>query len=251
MRPADPIAARRRGLTLALLLLEVGCSDHSVAPGPSARLVLRAEVNALSAGDIVLVDVVAVDERGNPVSVGPVTLTTDDPAVAVVDGSARLRAVSVGKTTLRGDADGVVGHAEVDVLAASALLELGLLGGEPLPVLIAADTVEWNGESEYHEVFAASGALSLTGGAQPRYELTVRYEEYDVRLVEGRRSATLRLEWSEYDRGLVAYDASGDLGMTSELIAPLHHRSEPVGGGFIVDFRIPGSDERLELFYRR
>lgn len=251
MRTAGRIAVRRRRLTLGLLLLGGGCSDHPVAPRPSLRLVLTAEVDVLSAGDVGHVDVVAVDERGHPVSVGPVTLATNDPAVAVVDGSARLRAVSVGKTTLRGDADGVVGHAEVEVLAASAHLELALLGDERLPVLIAADTVEWNGESEYHEVFAASGALSLTGGPQPRYELAVRYEEYDVRLVDGRRSAALRLAWSEYDRGLVTYYPSGDLDMTSELIAPLHHRSVPVGGGFIVDFRIPGSDERLELLYRR
>lgn len=251
MRPADPIPDLGLRATVALLLLVTGCSDQPAAPDAYVRLVLTVEADVLAAGDIMQIEVVVEDEDGTPVSVGPVTLTTDHPAVAVVDASKRLRAVSAGRTTLRGAAGGVVGSMEVEVLSAPARFELELLDGAPPPVLVAADTVEWNGEKEFHEVFAASGSLSLTGGAQPRYELLVRYEEYDVRFVEGERTATLRLGWNEYDRGTVDYDASGDLGMTSELVAPLYHRSIPLAGGFLVDFRIPGSDERLELFYRR
>lgn len=236
---------------VALLLLAAACSDPAAAPDRKIRLVLTPDTAILAAGDIVGVQIHAVDEDGKPVSVGPVTLTTDHAALAAIDGSARLRAVSPGRTILRGDAGGVIGSREIEVLAAPALFELELYQRAALPVLVAADSVEWDGEKEFHEVFAVSGALALTGGARPRYEILLRHEEYDVRFVDGQRTATLRLAWNEYDRGTVDYDAAGDLAMTSELIAPLHHRSVPVAGGFIVDFRIPGSDDRLELFYRR
>ena len=236
---------------VALMLLAAACSDPAAAPDHTLRLLLTPDTAILAAGDIVHIRVDAVDEDGRPVSIGPVTLTTDHAAVAVIDGSARLRAVSTGRTILRGDAGGVIGSTEIEVLPAPALFELELYQRTALPVLVAADSVEWDGEKEFHEVFAVSGALALTGGARPRYEILLRHEEYDVRFVDGQRTATLRLAWNEYDRGTVEYDAAGDLAMTSELIAPLHHQSFPVAGGFMVDFRIPGSDDRLELFYRR
>lgn len=251
MRAADAIPGPTRRVAVALLLLAAACSDQPMAPEPQLRLELIVEADVLAAGDIVRVNVVAVNEDGTPVSVGPVTLTTDHPDVAVIDASSRLRAVSVGRTTLRGDAGGVVGSAEIEVLSAPALFELERFEGAGLPVLVAADSVDWNGEREFHEVFVASGALALIGGVQPRYELLIRYEEYDVRFVGGERTASLRLGWNDYDRGTIAYDAAGDLAMTSEIFAPLHHRSMPVAGGFVVDFRIPGTDDRLDLFYRR
>lgn len=236
---------------VAFLLLAVACSDPAAAPDNNVRLVLTPDTAVVAAGDIVHVQVAAFDEDGRPVLIGPVTLTTDHPAVAAIDGSARLRAVSAGRTILRGNAGGVIGSTEIEVLAAPALFELELYQRAALPVLVAADSVEWDGKKEFHEVFVVSGALALTGGVRPRYEILVRHQEYDVRVVDGQRTATLRLAWNEYDRGTVDYDAAGDLAMTSDLIAPLHHQSFPVAGGFKVDFRIPGSDDRLELFYRR
>lgn len=233
------------------LLLAPACTDLPTTPPASFRLVVTPETAVLAPGDIVGVDVVAVDGTGRPVPVGPVSLTTDDPTVAVIDGTGRLRAVAAGATTLRGAAGGVAGRTEVTVRDALALFDLELRDRAPLPILVAADTVEWNGEKEYHEVFAASGMLALTGGTRPRYEVFIRFEEYDIRLVGGERLATSRLTWNEYDRGTVDYDAAGDLSLTSELVAPLHHRAVPVAGGFRVDFRIPGSDTQLELFYRR
>lgn len=247
---SGPLRGRRTTVGVALLFASA-CSELPTAPPASFRLVVTPESSVLAPGDIVGVGVVAVDGAGRPVLVGPVTLTTDDPTVAVIDGTGRLRAVAAGGTTLRGAAGGVAGRTEVTVHGTRALFDLELLDRAPLPVQVAADTVEWNGEKEYHEVFAASGMLALTGGTRPRYEVFIRYEEYDIRLVGGERVATPRLTWNEYDRGTVDYDTAGDLSLTSELVAPLHHRSVPVAGGFRVDFRIPGSDTQLELFYRR
>lgn len=259
LRTADAIGGRRRqpprALRLAVALLVAtatgACAGDPASPEPRLRLELTPETAVLAAGDIVRVTAVVVDADGTPVPVEPVALSTDDPSVAAIDAASRLRAVSPGRTLLRGAAGGLAGSVEIEVLAAPALFELERFEGGELPVVVAADSVDWNGEREYHEVIVASGAYALAGGSQPRYELLIRYEEYDVRDVGGKRSASLRLRWNEYDRGTIAYDARGDLEMTSEIFAPLHHRSASVSGGFVVDFRIPGTDERLDLFYRR
>lgn len=80
----------------------------------------------------------------------------------------------------------------------------------------------------------------------------VRLPERTLRLVvDGERVATPRLAWADIDRGIVSYDLLGDLELTSELIAPLHHRAVPGTERVVVDFRIPGTDDRRPLGYRR
>ena len=239
------------GLVVALLGTTVACADQPTAPRSQLRLEITPETASHAAGDIVHVTAVLVDEDGSAVPVGAVDLTTDQPSVATVHAASRLRAVSPGRTILRGAASGAVDSVEIEVLATPAEFALERFEGDELPVTVAADSVDWNGEPEYHEVIVASGAFRLVGGSQPRYELIIHYQEYDVRYFGGERVASLRLQWNEYDRGTVAYDGGGGLDMTSEIFAPLHHRSASVSGGFVVDFRIPGTDERLDMFYRR
>lgn len=257
MRSANAIdnrPRRRAGglqIVLAVLLSSGACAGEPVAPGPLWRLELTPETTVIAAGDIVSVSAIAVDGDGTAVPVGPVALTTDDAFVATVDASSRLRAVSPGRTRLRGRADGAVGSVEIEVVAPPARFVLERFEGGALPVLVDADSVDWGEEREYHEVFVVSGAFALVGGSQPRYELLIRYEEYDVRYVGNERRTSVRFRWSEYDRGTIAYDAKGDLAMTSEIFAPVHHRSASVSGGFAVSYRIPGTDEVLQLFYRR
>lgn len=257
MRSADAIDDRPRrravGLrfVLALLLSSGACAREPVAPGPLWRLELTPETTVIAAGDIVAVTAVAVDGDGTTVPVGPVAFTTDDAFVATIDAASRLRAVSPGRTRLRGVANGVVGDIEIEVVATPARFVLERFEGGALPVLVDADSVDWGEEREYHEVFVVSGAFALVGGSRPRYELLIRYEEYDVRFVGNERRTSLRFRWNEYDRGTIAYSASGDLEMTSEIFAPLHHRSSSVSGGFAVDYRVPGTDAFLNLFYRR
>ncbi len=93
--------------------------------------------------------------------------------------------------------------------------------------------------------------LRLSGGTRPRYEIDIRYAEYNVRTVNGNRTLELRYLNREYDRGIVDYDARGDFAMTSEYTYPLSHTASPLSGGVQVRFRIPGTDEKLDLFYRR
>lgn len=205
----------------------------------------------LNQGDVVTVPVRLEGTGGRNIVGRPVTLSIADPAVAVVDPSGRVRAVGPGATTLRAVAEGVMATVPVEVAAASAALTLSRVGEGRLPLRVSADTVEWNGAREYHEVWVEGGRLRLTGGTRPGYELDIRYVQYEVRTVDGRRELRPRMTTWEFDRGVVRYDARGDLLMTSELFSPLSHTAVPSAQGVSVRYRIPGTDERLELFYRR
>lgn len=202
-------------------------------------------------GDIVPLGVHVQGQGGRTVLGRPVTLVADDPSVAVIDAAGRVRAVGAGVTTLRATADGIAGTLRLEVLATNAVLQLTHSGQTRLPMLVYADSVLWDGVREYHEVYLETGQLTMLGGVQPRYEITVRYVEYDVRMVNGRRQTMVRTAQGSYDRGIVGYDARGDLLMTSEYISPLRHTASAESGGVRVRFRIPGDDEVLDLFYRR
>lgn len=206
---------------------------------------------SLAPGDIAVLGVRVQGEGGRDVLGQAVTLTSDDPRIAVIDAAGRLRAVASGTTTVRATADGVVGTARVDVVGAQAMLTLSRVDGARLPLLIASDSVTWNGAREYHEVFLEGGELVLSGGSSPRYGISVRYAEYKVTGPAGARTYELRLTSKEQDFGVVQYDARGDLRMTSEFISPLSHTAQGVSGGMQVHFRIPGGDTYLDLLFRR
>lgn len=240
--------------SVALILLAVAACDDAgtTAPGPVPFTVtVTPETGVLAPGDVVLVDITVRDDRGRPVTGPTFTLATDDPSVAVVDGAGRVRALAPGVTRLRASVPGLEGWARVEVVATPRVLHLARYEGGALPLLVHADSVYWNGEPEYHEVYVTGGSMTLTGAPQPRYEMRVRYEEFAVYHEGGQRVEVPRATWSEYDRGLVGYDARGDLAMTSEYISPLHHLGEPSPGGLAVQYRVPGTDLRLDLFYRR
>lgn len=249
-------AGRRPRLAAAgmVALVVGGCSEPlgpEPEPTPSARLVVVVASGRVAQGDVVYVDVTWVGHDGQTRPVPEPSLSVDDPSIAVVDGSGRLRAVATGTTTVRASAEGASGSTSVQVSADAARFALARYQGRALPVRIAADSVVWNGRIEYHEVYATSGDLELSGSGRPAYRLTIRYDEYDVRVVDGQRLETPRLFWREVDHGLITFDAAGDLGLTSELIAPLHHWAVPVRDGIRLDYRIPGTDDRLDLLFRR
>lgn len=235
-------------------------ATHGSASGSIQLAVLRLAVQQvtivsspllLARGDITPIGVRVRGEGGRDVRGRLVTLASDDPAIATIDASGRVRAVSAGVTTIRATADGVTGTGRVEVQAHDATFNLARLGGERVPVLVASDSVTWDGVRELHQVFIEGGTLRLTGSSQPRYVLHVAYSEYNVRTVDGRQVYEPRLRWREDDRGIVAFDARGDLAMTSELISPLAHTASAVSGGVQLNFRVPGSDDVLPLFYRR
>lgn len=206
----------------------------------------------LARGDIALLGVRITGPGGRIVTGRVATITSDNPAVATIDAAGRVRAVSPGATTVRVKADGVTGTTSVQVNAEDVQLTLSRYNGRQLPALDATDTVTWDGVREYHEVYAEGGQLRYTGGTAPRYEVDIRYAEYNVYTnAAGRRIYELRRTWREFDRGLVQYDGRGDLLMTSEYIWPLQHTAIAGTDGFNVRFRVPGDNQYLDLKYRR
>ncbi|MEO7999170.1 MAG: hypothetical protein ABI852_17085, partial [Gemmatimonadaceae bacterium] len=67
----------------------------------------------------------------------------------------------------------------------------------------------------------------------------------------GRRVLELRYVQMERDWGLVAYDNRGDLKLTSEYVYPLSHSASAISGGMQMTYRFGGSDETMNLFFRR
>lgn len=225
--------------------------DLAVAPLSVLQVTVLPSLFALDRGDVSLVGVRVQGEGGRDVPGRVVTITSDDPTVATIDASGRVRAVGAGATNIRATAANVSGVARVEVADRDATLALARLGGGRLPLLVASDSVWYDGVREYHEVYVEGGTLVLSGAPQPRYEVDVRYVEYNVVTVDGRRTMEIRLQTREYDRGVVAYDSRGDLAMTSEYISPLAHTAGAVAGGIQVRFRVPGENQILDLFYRR
>lgn len=225
--------------------------DIAVAPLSVLQVTVLPSLLELDRGDISLVGVRVQGEGGRDVTGRVVTITSDDPTVATIDPSGRVRAVGAGSTTIRATAANVSGSARVEVSDRNATLNLARIGGHALPLLVASDSVWYDGVREYHEVYAEGGTLILTGAPQPRYEVDVRFVEYNVVTVDGRRTMQVRLHTREYDRGVVAYDQRGDLAMTSEYTSPLAHTAGAVAGGIAMRFRIPGDNQVLDLFYRR
>lgn len=208
--------------------------------------------DSLGHGDVIPFEVRVRGEGGRLVTGRGAAVTSAEEGIALVDPSGRLRAVAPGRTDLTATVDGVVGRHPVVVSTAPALHALQDIDGARLPLLIAADTVEWNGVRELAEVYAESGALRLTGGATPRYAMAIRYAQYAVTtLADGSRRLELRARFTESDYGVVSYDARGELVMTSEYTAPLSHTASASAAGIAMRYRIPGDDTVLSLFFRR
>lgn len=202
-------------------------------------------------GDVAPIGV-RTDGPGGRVLLGrTIQLSSDNPNVAAIDASGRVRAIAAGTANIRASSEGVTGTVQVRIESESVVLRLSRHDGAAIPVLVASDTVSWNGEKEFHEVYLERGTLELWGGTRPKYELEMRYAEYNVIFVNGLKQLQLRMYQRDYDRGIVAYDARGDMQMTSEYIHPLSHVGSPISGGIEVNFRIAGTNERHMLFFRR
>lgn len=202
-------------------------------------------------GDVMTIGV-RTDGPGGRVLLGrTVTLSSDNPSIVSIDASGRARALATGTATIRATVDGISGTAQLAVTANDVQLDLSKFNGARLPLLVATDTVMWDGVKEYHEVYAETGFFRISGQSQVRYSLQIKFAEYNVTTVNGQRRMELRTLTAEADRGVVAYDARGDLQLTSEIYYPLSHTVIPVSGGMDMRYRIPGTDEYMQLNFRR
>lgn len=222
----------------------------TIVRAPVQNIAVLLPVPQITVGDVAMVGV-RVDGPGGRFLTGrAVTITSDNPNVASIDASGRVRAVSVGTANIRATAEGVVGTAQVRVLNEATVLQLSKLDGNSLPRLLSADTVSYDGVREYHEVYLESGVFQLSG-TPLRYNIALRFAQYKVSIVDGRRELLLRFVFTERDNGLVAYDNRGDLKLTSEVVWPLNHTASAISGGMQMTYRFGGSDESMNLFFRR
>lgn len=249
---------------VALAFVSIACSD-STSPKTAGPLVVeRVELTPatlhLGRGDRVQMMARAFGQGGREITGDAVTFASDDEQVAIIGSPDNvvghpgfLIAVGPGQTTIRATVDGVTGIARIAVVVADTTLILSQFNGTPIPVLVAADSVEFDGQREFDEVYADSGTLVLSGLLQERYNLTVRVSQYHVIRTGDTVQRELRFRLNAVvDRGVVTAAADGSLSMLSELIGPdLEHSATPTADGFLIHFHEPGSDSFYDLTYKR
>lgn len=242
---------------LALTLL-VACDERATEPLPPPgdqpdrveQIDLRQATFRLGQGDSASIQPRLVGRNGRELTGRAVRYTIDDSLVAGIDSTGRLIAKGSGITTLRVASEGVNASARIEVLPGARVHALMRQDGRDIPILVASDSVEWDGVPEYHEVWLESGRLKFIAGAQPRYEVELRYVEYNVREVDGRREKQFRLVQREADFGTVQLDAEGAVRMTSEFVWPLEHRATRTADGYTLRYRVAGTNDVLTLSYR-
>lgn len=212
-------------------------------------------------GDRVVVAARVLGQGGRLVTGRTVTFASDNTLVAEILGpgssgsvdTGLLAATGPGTTTIRASVEGVEGTAQVGVVVADTPFVLTRYNGLPLPVLVAADSVEFNGVMEYDEVYADSGFLVLSGLLQERYQLGVRFSQYHVFQTGNTVQRELRLQIiGEHDNGIVTVNPDASLSLLSELIGPiLEHSATLEPDGYLVHYRVPGENFFLDLSYER
>ncbi|HEX4932324.1 MAG TPA: Ig-like domain-containing protein [Gemmatimonadaceae bacterium] len=202
-------------------------------------------------GELLPVGVHVQGEGGRTVIGRAVTLSSENPDIVAIDDAGRARALKAGTATLRATVEGVTGSARVQVVGDDAILSLSRVGGARLPLLVDADSTSWDGVREYHEVYIEGGRFIVTAGDAPRYAIEVRYAEYRVDGPPGARRYTLRATWRDRDFGVVSGQANGALTLTSEYVWPLQHTATGVTDGMQVRYRVAGTNDHLDLLYRR
>ena len=213
----------------------------------------------LGRGDRMQITATVLGQGGRPLIGRSVRYSSDDQQVALIGSPDNtvgapgfLIAAGAGSTTIRGTVDGVTGTAHVGVVVADTTFSLTQFNGTPVPVLVASDSVSINGVKEWAEVYAETGTLVLSGLAQLRYKVDVRFTQYHV-IRETGEKLEVRFQSSEFDRGLVtAVGTNGSLTMLSEFIGPhLEHSAALLSDGYLVHFTVPGDDRILDLRYKR
>lgn len=212
----------------------------------------------LGRGDIVEVSALVFGQGDRAITGRTVTFASDDTLVAVIGSAGNdigapgfLIAVGPGSTTVRASVDGVTGTAHASVVIADTTFTLVQYNGSPVPVLLATDSIVVDGVSEVYEQYAEPGSLVLSGLLQLRYQLDVRLSRYRVVRIGDTVQRELRFQQRQFDRGIVTVGPDGNLAMTSEFIFPLDHTAALEPDGFLVHYRIPGTDSFLDLRYRR
>jgi len=225
--------------------------DVAIRPLVVKQVEITPSALHLGRGDLVTLTVKATGQGGRTINGRTVTLTSDDTRVVLPNDAQMVRALRAGATNVRASVDGVSASIPVDVVIADTTFLIDSFNGAALPVLLASDTVSWDGVKEYHEVWVEGGTLVLSGLAQLRYAVAIVYSEYNVVNEGGQVRRELRRRGSEGDHGIADVGAGGRLAMTSEYFWPLSHTADLRPNGYMLHYRIPGDDIIWNVGYKR
>jgi hypothetical protein len=237
-----------------------GTYDLTISHLVVSQVELTPDSLHLGRGDRMQMIARVTGQGGREITGRHITFSSDDEQVAIigspensVGGPGFLIAAGPGATTLRATVDGVTGTAHVDVVVADTNFTLSHFNGTAVPVLVAADSVVFDGQTEFDEVYVDGGTLVLSGLQQLRYALTVHVSQYHVFQTGDTVQRELRFQLNaEVDRGIVTVGTNGSITMLSEFIGPhLEHTATLTADGYLVHFHEPGDDFVSDLQYRR
>jgi Bacterial Ig-like domain (group 2) len=244
-------------LRVSAVVLVSACSsgygDSPVStPRPTTTVTFTVFRDTLFGGEAATVSVRAKGASGQELFGRVPTLTSSNPAVALIDAHGRIRAVSAGEAAITATVDGGSATKRVVVSGADAAFALTRYEGKPLPSVISVDSTLVNGAVQVREIHVDSGALRLTGAPRPAYSTEVLYGEYDVTAGPGgERLLTLRHTLTERDQGILLYNAEGDYLMVSAIDLTRTHVGQPDSTGVLLRYALPGVRATASIDFAR
>lgn len=124
-------------------------------------------------------------------------------------------------------------------------------GGNPLPLLDSADSVDLHGRVEHREIYLEQGSLTLSSDPQPRFVTLLHYAQYAVTVdASGQRHLELRDVLDIHDHGPVHRDADGTLELESDVTPSVVHHATPDQGGYTLQYEWGTIAPALVLSFR-
>jgi hypothetical protein len=134
---------------------------------------------------------------------------------------------------------------------ATGEFQLTRAGGNALPLLDSADSVDLHDRVEYREIYLEQGSLSLSSDSPPRFETVLHYAQYAVTFdVTDQRHLELRAVLDIRDHGTVHRGADGTLELESEVTPSVIHKATPVNGDYTVQYEWGTIAAPLTLLFR-
>jgi hypothetical protein len=130
--------------------------------------------------------------------------------------------------------------------------QLTRAGGNALPLLDSADSVDLHDRVEHREIYLEQGSLSLSSDSPPRFETVLHYAQYAVTVdVTEQRHFELRAVLDIRDHGGVRRDADGTLELESEVTPSVVHKATPANGSYTVQYEWGTIAPPLTLLFRQ
>lgn len=134
---------------------------------------------------------------------------------------------------------------------AAGNFQLTRAGGNSLPLLDSADSVDLHDRVEYREIYLEQGSLSLSSDSPPKFETVLHYAQYAVTFdVTEQRHFELRAVLDIRDHGVVHRNADGTLELESEVMPSVVHKATPANGDYTVQYDWGTVAPPLTLLFR-